>query len=235
MYSILIVEDEINISKLIKINLEKYYDIEVAYDGETAIEMVSERRPSLMILDIMLPKMNGYDVLRTIRNLNIDVPVIMLTAKSQDVDKILGLELGADDYITKPFNPRELTARVKALIRRIYEFNGNKSIQSNGILSYGDIKMDLDNNTVTINGKDINLTKREFELLKVLMLNKDRVVTREELIDSVWGDKYDGDTKTLDVHIKRLREKIEINTKSPNYVKTQWGIGYYIGGSRSEH
>lgn len=234
MHSILIVEDDENISKLIKINLDKYYKTEIAYDGEKAIEILKENIPSIMILDIMLPGMNGFDVLRKVRTNDINVPVIILTAKSQDVDKILGLELGADDYITKPFNPRELIARVKALIRRVYEFNGNKAIPSSGSLKYGDIYLDLNREVANVKGKELNLTRREFQLLKVLMVNKDKVVTRNDLINIVWGNKYDGDTKTLDVHIKRLREKIESNARNPKYIKTQWGIGYYIGGNESE-
>lgn len=229
MHRVLVVEDEINIAKFIKINLEKYYETITVYDGESALDIVKAKKFSVIILDIMLPDINGFEVLRTMRSMGINVPVIMLTAKSQDVDKVCGLELGADDYITKPFNPRELVARVKAVVRRVYEFNAN--IKNAGIVDYREIRMDFNQGKTYINGSEVNLTPREFQLLRVLIMNRDKVIQREELLDLVWGNAYDGDAKTLDVHIRRLREKIEKNPDNPRYIHTQWGVGYYFGGN----
>ncbi|KHO61848.1 PhoP family transcriptional regulator [Thermoanaerobacter sp. YS13] len=194
-----------------------------------ALDLIESEKFSVIILDIMLPDISGFEVLREIKAMKINTPVIVLTAKSQDVEKILGLELGADDYITKPFNPRELVARVKAIIRRVYEFNA--IMQSTGSIEFGEVKLDLSQNKVFVKGKEVSLTPREFQLLKILMTNRERVVKREELIGFIWGESFIGDTKTLDVHIRRLREKIETNPDQPKYIHTQWGIGYYFGGS----
>ncbi|SHE94061.1 DNA-binding response regulator, OmpR family, contains REC and winged-helix (wHTH) domain [Thermoanaerobacter uzonensis DSM 18761] len=229
MHKILVVEDDVNIAKFIKINLDKYYDTEIMNEGRKALDLIRSEKFSVIILDIMLPDISGFEVLREIKVMKINTPVIVLTAKSQDVDKILGLELGADDYITKPFNPRELVARVKAIIRRVYEFNA--IMQSTGSIEFGEVKLDLSQNKVFVKGKEVSLTPREFQLLKILMTNRERVVKREELIGFIWGESFIGDTKTLDVHIRRLREKIETNPDQPKYIHTQWGIGYYFGGS----
>ncbi|MGB9679290.1 MAG: response regulator transcription factor [Thermoanaerobacteraceae bacterium] len=230
MHKVLIVEDDVNISKVIQINLESLYETVIVGDGESAIEIIKNNKFSAIILDIMLPGISGFDVIRTIKALKIDVPILVLTAKSQDVDKIFGLELGADDYITKPFNPRELVARVKALIRRVYEFN-SKSKSNVENIEYESIKLNLEYNKVYVDNKEINLTPREFQLLKVLITHKNKILTRDELIEYVWGRYFSGDTKTLDVHIRRLREKIEANPEIPRYIHTQWGVGYYFGGN----
>lgn len=216
-------------AKFIKINLDKYYDTEIVHEGKRALDLIGSEKFSVIILDIMLPDISGFEVLREIKAMKINTPVIVLTAKSQDVDKILGLELGADDYVTKPFNPRELVARVKAIIRRVYEFN--PIMQNAGSIEFGEVKLDLSQNKVFVKGKEVSLTPREFQLLKILMTNRDRVVRREELIGFIWGESFIGDTKTLDVHIRRLREKIETNPDQPKYIHTQWGIGYYFGGN----
>jgi len=230
MHKVLIVEDDVNISKVIQINLESLYETVIVGDGESAIEIIKNNKFSAIILDIMLPGISGFDVIRTIKALKIDVPILVLTAKSQDVDKIFGLELGADDYITKPFNPRELVARVKALIRRVYEFN-SKSKSNVENIEYESIKLNLEYNKVYVDNREINLTPREFQLLKVLITHKNKILTRDELIEYVWGRYFSGDTKTLDVHIRRLREKIEANPEMPRYIHTQWGVGYYFGGN----
>ncbi|HHW58307.1 MAG TPA: response regulator transcription factor [Clostridia bacterium] len=229
MHRILVVEDDVNIAKFVKINLEKYYDIEIVHEGEKALSLLEKERFSVIVLDIMLPDMSGFDLLKKLREQKIEMPVIILTAKNQDVDKVLGLELGADDYITKPFNPRELVARVRAVIRRVYEFN--TLAKNSDFLEYEDIRLDLTQSKVFVKRKEVFLTPREFQILKVLMANRKRVVKREELIAAIWGNSFIEDTKTLDVHIRRLREKIETNPEQPKYIHTQWGVGYYFGGS----
>ncbi|MBE3592185.1 MAG: response regulator transcription factor [Thermoanaerobacter sp.] len=229
MHKILVIEDDVNIAKFVKINLDKYYETEIVHEGEKALYLLERERFSVIVLDIMLPDISGFEILKKIRAMKVNTPVIILTAKSQDVDKILGLELGADDYITKPFNPRELVARVRAVIRRVYEFNAlSKSIN---LLEYDEIKLDLLQNKAFVRGKEVFLTPREFQILKMLMTNRKKVVKREELIASIWGDSFMEDTKTLDVHIRRLREKIEENPDQPKYIHTQWGVGYYFGGN----
>lgn len=229
MHKILVIEDDINIAKFVKINLDKYYETEIVNEGGKALYLLERDVFSAILLDIMLPDINGFELLRKIKALKANIPVIILTAKSQDVDKILGLELGADDYVTKPFNPRELVARVRAVIRRVYEFNSsNKNIN---LLEYDGIKLDLIQNKAFVKEKEVFLTPREFQILKMLMINRKKVVKREDLIASIWGDSFIEDTKTLDVHIRRLREKIETNPDQPKYIHTQWGVGYYFGGS----
>ncbi|EIV99984.1 DNA-binding response regulator, OmpR family, contains REC and winged-helix (wHTH) domain [Thermoanaerobacter thermohydrosulfuricus] len=229
MHKILVIEDDVNIAKFVKINLDKYYETEIVHEGEKALYLLERERFSVIVLDIMLPDISGFELLKKIRAMKVNTPVIILTAKSQDVDKILGLELGADDYITKPFNPRELVARVRAVIRRVYEFNA--SSKSINLLEYDEIKLDLIQNKAFVRGKEVFLTPREFQILKMLMTNRKKVVKREELIASIWGDSFIEDTKTLDVHIRRLREKIEVNPDQPKYIHTQWGVGYYFGGN----
>ncbi|WP_019908064.1 response regulator transcription factor [Thermoanaerobacter indiensis] len=229
MHKILVIEDDVNIAKFVKINLDKYYETEIVHEGEKALYLLERERFSVIVVDIMLPDISGFELLKKIRAMKVNTPVIILTAKSQDVDKILGLELGADDYITKPFNPRELVARVRAVIRRVYEFNA--SSKSINLLEYDEIKLDLIQNKAFVRGKEVFLTPREFQILKMLMTNRKKVVKREELIASIWGDSFIEDTKTLDVHIRRLREKIEVNPDQPKYIHTQWGVGYYFGGN----
>ncbi|AEM79801.1 response regulator transcription factor [Thermoanaerobacter wiegelii] len=229
MHKILVIEDDVNIAKFVKINLDKYYETEIVHEGERALYLLERERFSVIVLDIMLPDISGFELLKKIRAMKVNTPVVILTAKSQDVDKILGLELGADDYITKPFNPRELVARVRAVIRRVYEFNA--SSKSINLLEYDEIKLDLIQNKAFVRGKEVFLTPREFQILKMLMTNRKKVVKREELIASIWGDSFIEDTKTLDVHIRRLREKIEVNPDQPKYIHTQWGVGYYFGGN----
>ncbi len=223
---ILVVDDEKSIADIIKFNLEKEgFIVELAYDGEDAIEKVYDGNPDLILLDIMLPKKDGFEVLREIRT-SINTPVLMLTAKEEEVDKVLGLELGADDYITKPFSMRELVARVKANLRRAEINNGELS---NGeIVRVGDLTINYNKYEVRKNGKVVDLTLREYELLKFLVSNIDQVFTREQLLEKVWGYEYYGDVRTVDVTIRRLREKIEDRDGRYKYIMTKRGVGYYF-------
>ena len=218
---ILVVDDEKIIVKGLKYNLEQEgYQVVCAYDGEEAISLARDSSINLILLDVMLPKTDGLTACRTIRGFS-DVPIIMLTARSEDIDKILGLEYGADDYITKPFNIREVTSRIKAILRRV----NPKPAGSKEILSSGDITLDYNLRRVTIKGKAIELTGKEFELMDLFIKNAGRVYTRESLLDIAWGVDYPGDVRTVDVHIRRLREKIEENPAEPEYIKTKWGVG----------
>ncbi len=220
---ILVVDDEKIIVKGIKYNLEQEgYQVVTAFDGEEAVRMARDNSINLILLDVMLPKMDGLTACRTIRSFS-DVPIIMLTARSEDIDKILGLEYGADDYITKPFNIREVTSRIKAILRRVNPApRGDRDI-----LVSGDIALDYNFRRVTIKGKAIELTGKEFDLVDLFIKNPGRVYTRESLLDIAWGIDYPGDVRTVDVHIRRLREKIEENPAEPLYIKTKWGVGYY--------
>lgn len=223
---ILVVDDEKSIADIIKFNLEKEgFTVELSYDGEDAIEKIYNGNPDLIILDIMLPKKDGFEVLREIRT-SITTPVLMLTAKEEEVDKVLGLELGADDYITKPFSMRELVARVKANLRRIEMNNGD--LNNAEILRVGDLTINQNKYEVRKNGKIIDLTLREYELLKFLASNIDQVFTREQLLEKVWGYEYYGDVRTVDVTIRRLREKIEDKDGQYKYIMTKRGVGYYF-------
>ena len=222
---ILVVDDEKLLVKGIKYNLEQEgYEVVTAFDGEEAVRLSHDESIDLILLDLMLPKMDGLTVCRTIRGFS-EVPIIMLTAKSEDIDKILGLEYGADDYITKPFNIREVTSRIKAILRRTKPA-GNKA-QTKDILVSGDITLDYNFRRTSIKGKIIELTGKEFDLLELFLKNPGRVYTRENLLDIAWGFDYPGDARTVDVHIRRLREKIEENPAQPDYIKTKWGVGYY--------
>lgn len=220
---ILVVDDEKVIVKGIKYNLEQEgYEVVTAFDGEEAVNKAKDNSINLILLDVMLPKMDGLTACRTIRSFS-DVPIIMLTARSEDIDKILGLEYGADDYITKPFNIREVTSRIKAILRRVNPApKGDKDI-----LVSGDITLDYNFRRVSIKGKVIELTGKEFDLVDLFVKNPGRVYTRENLLDIAWGVDYPGDVRTVDVHIRRLREKIEENPAEPLYIKTKWGVGYY--------
>jgi two-component system, OmpR family, response regulator VicR len=222
---ILIVDDEKNIVEILKFNLRKEgYETVESYDGLDALDIVKKEKVDLVLLDIMLPKMDGFTVCRRIREFS-NIPILMLTAKEEEVDKVLGLELGADDYITKPFSFRELLARVKANLRR--SVLGN-DIASTNILSVGNLVIDLDRYEVMRDGRPIDLTIREFELVKFLMQRKGQIFTREALLEKVWGYEYYGDVRTVDVTIRRLREKIEEDPSNAVYILTKRGVGYYF-------
>lgn len=222
---ILVVDDEKLIVKGIRFSLEQDgMKVDCAYDGEEALSMARMTEYDVVLLDVMLPKHDGFEVCQMIREFS-NMPIIMLTAKGDDMDKILGLEYGADDYITKPFNILEVKARIKAIIRR----NG-RSTESDGpkILAYGDLKMDCESRRVYIAGKEVNLTAKEFDVLELLVRNPNKVYSRENLLNLVWGYDYPGDVRTVDVHIRRLREKVEENPSDPRFVHTKWGVGYYF-------
>lgn len=220
---VLVVEDEASIRKFISINLERSgFDVLEAESGEKALEMAASYKPSVMVLDVMLPGIDGFQVCSALREEMPDIIIIMLTARGQDVDKIHGLELGADDYMVKPFNPRELTARIRTILRRTELPKG----QDNNVLSYKNLSMDLNSQKFYKDEKEIELTPTEFLILKMFMSNVGRALSRNELFNSVWGKNYFGDLKTLDVYIRRVREKIEENPSKPQYIETVWGYGY---------
>ena len=222
---VLVVDDEKLIVKGIRFSLEQdQMEVDCAYDGEEAYNMAKEKEYDMILLDVMLPKMDGFEVCQAIREFS-DVPIVMLTAKGEDMDKILGLECGADDYITKPFNILEVKARIKAIMRRT---SGNSRKEaSSSVIEKGDLKLDCDSRRLFVQGKEINLTGREFELLELLVKNENKVYSREKLLETVWGKDYPGDVRTVDVHVRRLREKVEANPSEPKYVHTKWGVGYY--------
>ena len=223
---ILIVEDEVRLAETLRDLLDtEHYAADVCHDGESGLDNALSDIYDLVILDVMLPKLTGFEVCQQIREFS-NVPVIMLTAKGDDMDKILGLEYGADDYITKPFNILEVKARIKAIFRRMEPKKG--TTENTGILESGDMKLDRDGKRAYIQGREIGLTAKEFEVLELLMLNPDKVYSRENLLKLVWGTDYPGDVRTVDVHIRRLREKIESNPSEPRYVHTKWGVGYYF-------
>ena len=222
---ILVVDDEKLIVKGIKFSLEQdSMDVDSAYDGEEGLELARTNKYDIILLDIMLPEMTGYEVCQNIRGFS-DVPIIMLTAKDDDMDKILGLEYGADDYITKPFNILELKARIKAILRR----NRNNEDKDNSKkIVIGKLVLDIESRRVFINDKEINLTAKEFDLLKLLIQNPNKVYSRDDLLNLVWGYDYPGDVRTVDVHVRRLREKVEKNPSDPKYIHTKWGVGYFF-------
>lgn len=224
---VLIVDDEEHIVELIKFNLEKDgYKTICAYNGADALKLAKKENPKLVLLDVMLPQMDGYDVCREIRRDEsiASMPIIMITAKGEEIDKILGLELGADDYITKPFSVRELTARVKAVLRR------SKTQAIDTVFTFGNIHIDFQKHDIVKGEEKLELTLKEFELLQILIKNKGRVMTRDFLLDKVWGYEYVGETRTVDVHIRHLRQKIEDDDKNPKYIETIRGIGYRFNG-----
>ena len=222
---ILVVDDEKLLVKGIKYNLEQEgYQVVTAFDGEEAVRLAHDESINLILLDVMLPKMDGFEVCQAIREFS-DMPIIMLTAKGEDMDKILGLDYGADDYITKPFNILEVKARIKAIMRRTSGGARKEVVES--VIEKGDLKLDCDSRRLFVLGKEINLTGREFELLELLVKNENKVYSREQLLETVWGKDYPGDVRTVDVHVRRLREKVEVNPSEPKYVHTKWGVGYY--------
>ena len=223
---ILVVDDESRMRKLVRDFLEREgYAVLEAGDGMEAMDIFYEEKDiALIILDVMMPHMDGWQTCREIRKES-KVPIIMLTAKGDDMDKILGLEYGADDYITKPFNILEIKARMKAIMRRT---GGTEKEKKGKVVEAADLKLDLDSRRLFIGGREINLTAKEFDLLELMVLNPGKVYSRENLLNTVWGYEYPGDARTVDVHIRRLREKIESNPSEPKYVHTKWGVGYYF-------
>ena len=223
---VLVVDDEKLIVKGIRFSLEQDgMEVDCAYDGEEALEYARSKEYDMILLDVMLPKMDGFEVCQQIREFS-TVPVVMLTAKGDDMDKILGLEYGADDYITKPFNILEVKARIKAIIRRT---TPKENVQNKSqVIEAGNLVLDCESRRVNVDGKEINLTAKEFDVLELLVQNPQKVYSRENLLNIVWGYEYLGDVRTVDVHIRRLREKIEANPSEPKYVHTKWGVGYYF-------
>ncbi len=219
----LVVDDEKAIVKGVKFSLEQDdIVVDCAYDGQEALDKARETDYDIILLDVMLPKLSGFEVCQQIREFS-NVPIIMLTAKGDDMDKILGLEYGADDYITKPFNILEVKARIKAIIRRT-----NRGTGAEKVMAFGDLKLNEEYRRVFIKDKEINVTSREYELLELLASTPGKTYSREELLETIWGKDYPGDERTVDVHIRRLREKLEINPSEPRYVRTKWGAGYYF-------
>ena len=230
---VLVVDDEKPISDIIKFNLEKEgYEVVVAYDGEEALEKVEDDSPDLIILDLMLPKIDGLEVAKRVRAKH-STPIIMVTAKDSELDKVLGLELGADDYVTKPFSNRELVARVKANLRR-QEAVTTATDNRTADIKVGDLIIHPDAYTVTKRGENINLTRREFELLHYLARHLGQVINRDHLLQTVWGYDYFGDVRTVDVTVRRLREKIEDNPSHPEWLVTRRGVGYYLANPNQE-
>ena len=224
MKKVLVVDDEKLIVKGLKFSLEQDdMEVDTAYDGGEAVEKIKNNDYDIVLLDIMIPVYTGIEVCQMVREFS-NVPIIMLTAKGEDMDKILGLEYGADDYITKPFNILEVKARIKAIIRR----TAPKQKEERRIIESGDLKLDCEGRRVYVAGREINLTAKEFELLELLVVNANKVYSRENLLKLVWGNDYPGDVRTVDVHVRRLREKIEHNPSEPKYVHTKWGVGYYF-------
>ena len=224
MAKILVVDDEQVLVKGIKFNLEhEGYQVEVGCDGEQAVDLAREGSFDLILLDLMMPKLDGFEACMRIREFSA-VPIIMLTAKGEDMDKLMGFECGADDYITKPFNLLELKARVRALLRR----SGASEQRQSSILEAGHIRLDAGQRSAWRDGVEVELTAKEFDLMELLLRNPGRVYSRENLLNVVWGYEYIGDYRTVDVHIRRLREKLELDPANPEYIRTKWGVGYYL-------
>lgn len=230
MARVLVVDDEKLIVKGIRFSLEQDgMEVDCAYDGEEAIEMAKAKEYDIVLLDVMLPKADGYEVCQAIREFS-EVPIIMLTAKGNDMDKILGLEYGADDYVTKPFNILEVKARIKAILRRDAKRTRQTKEPERRVITAGSLTLDRDSRRVFVGKKEINLTAKEFDLLELLACNANKVYSREALLGYVWGNKAldSGDVRTVDVHVRRLREKIEPSPSTPQFVHTKWGVGYYF-------
>ena len=224
MAKILVVDDEQVLVKGIKFNLEhEGYQVEVGCDGEQAVDLAREGSFDLILLDLMMPKLDGFEACMRIREFSA-VPIIMLTAKGEDMDKLMGFECGADDYITKPFNLLELKARVRALLRR----SGASEQRQSSILEAGHIRLDAGQRSAWRDGVEVELTAKEFDLMELLLRNPGRVYSRENLLNVVWGYEYIGDYRTVDVHVRRLREKLELDPANPEYIRTKWGVGYYL-------
>ena len=223
---VLVVDDEKLIVKGIRFSLEQDgMEVDCAYDGEEALDRIRENEYDIILLDVMLPKLTGFEVCQQMREFS-SVLVVMLTAKGDDMDKILGLEYGADDYITKPFNILEVKARIKAIMRRTRKKAPEK--ESRRVVHRGEFHLDCESRRLNIAGREINLTAKEFDLLELMALNPNKVYSRDHLLNAVWGYDYPGDVRTVDVHIRRLREKIEQKPSEPKYVHTKWGVGYYF-------
>ena len=223
---VLVVDAEKLIVKGIRFSLEQDgMEVDCAYDGEEALEMIQNHEYDIILLDVMLPKLTGFEVCQQLREFS-SVPVVMLTAKGDDMDKILGLDYGADDYITKPFNILEVKARIKAIMRRTRKKAPEK--ESRRVVDKGEFHLDCESRRLNIAGREINLTAKEFDLLELMALNPNKVYSRDHLLNAVWGYDYPGDVRTVDVHIRRLREKIEQKPSEPKYVHTKWGVGYYF-------
>jgi two-component system alkaline phosphatase synthesis response regulator PhoP len=232
-HRILVVDDDAEIVRLVRAYLEQSgYEVLTAHDGETALHVISHDHPALVVLDLMLPDRDGWDVTRTIRTDSsiAHIPIIMLTARVEDADKILGLELGADDYITKPFNPREVVARVRSVLRRTTQDDSEAPSRRHRVLQVEKLLLDLDRHELMVEGYPVELTPTEFELLRVLMENPGYAFTRPELIEMGMGYEYEGMERTLDSHIKNLRKKIEPDPKKPTYIQTVYGVGYRLSG-----
>ena len=226
---VLVVDDEKLIVKGIRFSLEQDgMEVDCAYDGQEALDLATANHYDMILLDVMLPKLDGFEVCQSIREFS-TVPIVMLTAKGDDMDKILGLEYGADDYITKPFNILEVKARIKAIMRRasLGQSIALEHKTDENIIENGDLVLDKRNRGLTILGQEYNLTSKEFEMLILLVTNPRKVFSRTDLLQKIWGPDYPGDERTVDVHVRRLREKIEPNPKEPKYVRTKWGVGYY--------
>jgi DNA-binding response OmpR family regulator len=224
---VLLVDDERLLVKGLKFNLEhEGYEVSCCYDGESAIRLARESAFDLIILDLMMPEVDGLEACRRIREFSA-VPIIMLTARSEDTDKLIGFEYGADDYVTKPFNIMELKARIRAILRRVV-VQQNQQAPPAETLQIGNITLDISRHNASVDGRSVELTAKEFDLVELLMKNPGRVYTRESLLDIVWGYEYPGDIRTVDVHIRRLREKLEISPAKPKYLLTKWGVGYFF-------
>ncbi len=230
---ILVVEDEPSIAKLVQFNLEKEgFQVEVATDGQKGVDLALEHSPDLMVLDLMLPRLDGLEVCKRLRQEKGHIPILMLTAKNDEFDKVLGLELGADDYMTKPFSPRELVARVKAILRRVDAIQEAKGFEENKKIVVGDLKIDPEGYEVTRGNETLELTPKEFELLVYMARNRGRVLSRDQLLNAVWNYDFVGDSRIVDVHVSHLRDKIERDSRRPIYIKTIRGIGYKFEGPK---
>jgi two-component system alkaline phosphatase synthesis response regulator PhoP len=231
---VLVVDDEQSIVTLLQYNLQQAgYDVVTAYDGEEGLNKVFTERPDIVVLDLMLPKMDGVEVCKAIRSEKNNVPILMLTAKDDEFDKVLGLELGADDYMTKPFSPREVVARIKAILRRLQVSEQNSDIKQSSEIHIGKLKILPEHFEAYRNDELLELTPKEFELLIYLIERQGRVITREHMLNSVWNYEFAGDSRIVDVHISHLREKIEDNPKQPQYIKTVRGLGYKLESPKS--
>ncbi len=222
MAKVLVVDDDPNICELLKVYLEDEFDVRVVHDGRNITEVIDRERPGLILLDVMLPGKNGFELCKEIRT-RTALPIIFLTAKDEEIDKVLGLEFGADDYITKPFSPREMLARVKAVLRR---FKGTGDEEKGKMLVFPMLEIDTDARIVKLNGEPVDLTLKEFEILVLMATHPGKVFTREQLLDKVWGYDYIGETRAVDSHVKRLRQKFEKIPGAPEYIFTVWGLGY---------